>query len=160
MPDIHEDAIAHKQRFISGLLFAYLVICQACVAPDMSSNYAIDKVMMPSGLTVYFKREVRGITGNYDMIAISLNGDPCRSYDENTDYGIWWNESDIYYKVASDTIHLYGATVSRFPKTPVAGLRIERHEVHPIDRAQFLKDYSRRSIMKMTLVADEKIKCK
>jgi hypothetical protein len=59
--------------------------------PDFSSEYAIASVKLAGGQTLYFKREVRGITGNYDVIAVSANSNPCISHDDQTDYRICGN---------------------------------------------------------------------
>jgi hypothetical protein len=47
----------------------------ACGLPDFSSEYAIASVKLAGGQILYFKREVRGINGSYDVIAISANSD-------------------------------------------------------------------------------------
>jgi len=77
--------IKHKLKL---RLAVCLVLLQSCSVPDMSPEYSVSSIRLSNGREIFFKREVRGITGSYDVIAISADGDPCRSYDRQTDYCI------------------------------------------------------------------------
>jgi hypothetical protein len=74
-----------------------LVLLQGCNAPDLSPEYSVSSIRLSNGREIFFKREVRGITGSYDVIAISADGDPCRSYDRQTDYCICTSTDRVYY---------------------------------------------------------------
>lgn len=59
-----------------GLIIIVAIFMPSCHEPDFASEYAIAPIQLSTGQTIYFKREVRGITGNYNVIVISTNADP------------------------------------------------------------------------------------
>ena len=40
-----------------------LVLLQGCNAPDLSPEYSVSSIRLSNGREIFFKREVRGITG-------------------------------------------------------------------------------------------------
>ena len=145
-------------RFIS--ISVLVLLTQAsCNPPDFSPEYAIETVKLPTGQTIYFKREVRGINGNYDVVAISTNGDPCKSFDEETDYCICSYRKYVYYKIEGDNIHLYYATATHVPARFPINLRIENHEINPLDREKFEANYDKQGITRLSLEIKPGSKC-
>jgi hypothetical protein len=145
-------------RFISISVLALLTQA-ACSYPDFSSEYAIETVKLPTGQTIYFKREVRGINGNYDVVSISTNSDPCKSYDEKTDYCICSGRRYVYYKIEGDKIHLYDATANQSPERFPINLGIENHEIHPLDREKFEANYDKQGITRLLMEIKPGNKC-
>ena len=145
-------------RFIS--ISVLVLLTQAsCNYPDFSSEYAIETVNLSTGQTIYFKREVRGINGSYDVVSISTNSDPCKSYDEKTDYCICSYRKYVYYSVEGDKIHLYAATANRSPERFPINLKIENHEIHPLDREKFEANYDKQGITRLLLEIKPGNKC-
>ena len=145
-------------RFISICVFVLLTQA-SCNYPDFSSEYAIETVKFSTGQTIYFKREVRGINGNYDVVSISTNSDPCKSYDEKTDYCICSYRKYVYYKIEGEKIHLYDATADRSPERSPINLRVENHEIHPLDREKFEANYDKQGITRLLLEIKPENKC-
>lgn len=145
-------------RFISISVLALLTQA-SCSYPDFSSEYAIEPVKLSTGQTIYFKREVRGINGNYDVVSIPTNSDPCKSYDEKTDYYIRSDRKYVYYKVEGDKIHLYSATANRSPERFPINMRIENHEIHPLDQEKFEANYDKQGITRLLLEIKPENKC-
>ena len=146
-------------RFVS-ISVLVLLTQDACKYPDFSSEYAIETVKLSTGQPIYFKREVRGINGNYDVVAISTSNDPCKSYDEKTDYCICSDRRYVYYKVEGEKIHLYGATANRSPARFPVNLKIENHEIQPLDREKFVADYDKQGITRLSLEIKPENKCR
>ncbi|GEM_PF-3277454 len=132
---------------------------QSCGNSD-PSQYAVASVSLPDGQPLYFKREVRGITGNYDVIAISANGDPCVSQDDKTDYCICSSTEQVYYKLDAATLHLYGSTTNRTPAKFPLQLKVENHEINPMDQERFKRDYAKQGINRLDLVIKPENRCK
>ncbi len=149
--------INHKVKL---RLAVCLVLLQGCNAPDLSPEYAVSSIRLANGREIFFKREVRGITGNYDVIAISADGDPCRSYDQQTDYCICTSTDRVYYKAEGDTLHLFYSTSTSAPERFPFQLIMENHEVHPMEREKFKQEYQSLGITRIDLPIDPKIKCK
>jgi hypothetical protein len=141
-----------------ALALALILTYQGC-GIDFSSEYAIAKLDLPDGKAIYFKREVRGINGNYDVVAISLNGDPCVSFNNDTDYCICsWHEY-VYYKLDGDTLHLYYATANRAPAKQAFPVKVINHEVHPMGAEEFKRKYAEMGITRLDLAVDHTKKC-
>src|SRR6266446_246048 len=105
-------------RIITALFFlAITVAFSGCSAHEFAPQYAVSKLDLPNGKAIYFKREVRGLLGNYDVVAISPNSDPCASVNDDTDYCICFDRQYVYYKLEGDTLHFYYATPNHTPKT-------------------------------------------
>ena len=132
----------------------------ACSLPDFSPEFAIASVKLSSGQILYFKREVRGINGNYDVIVISANSDPCASADDKADYRLCSGREDVYYKLDGDTLHLYGSTVCGAPTQFPLQLKVEDHEIHPLDRNRFKQDYPKQGINRLVLTIKPGNQCK
>jgi len=115
---------------------------------------------MANGQKIYFKREVRGINGNYDVTAISTDGNPCRKYNEETDYCICNGSENVYYNINENTLVLYdyskpqhSPTISEFPA------KVESQSVSQIFTENTEKIYEQKGIKKLNLKLDESIKC-
>jgi hypothetical protein len=132
----------------------------ACGLPDFSSEYAIASVKLAGGQTLYFKREVRGINGSYDVIAISANSDPCASQDDKSDYRICGSGEHVYYKFDGNILHLYGSTACSTPKQFPLHLTVENHEIHPIDWDLFKQDHPKQGIDHLSLILKPENRCK
>jgi len=141
-------------------LVIYLVLLQSCSVPDMSPEYSVSSIRLTSGRELFFKREVRGVTGNYDVIAISADGNPCRSYDPETDYCICTGEDRVYYKAEGDTLHLFYSTSTSAPKSFPFQLLVENHDVHPMEREKFKQEYERMGITRLDMPINPMIKCR
>lgn len=148
-----------KNKVKLGLVI-YLVFLQSCSVPDMSPQYSVSSIRLNSGREIFFKREVRGVTGSYDVIAISADGNPCRSYDPQTDYCICTSADRVYYKAEGDTLHLFYSTSTSAPKRFPFQLIVENHEVHPMEREKFKQEYERIGITRLDLPIDPMIKCR
>ena len=149
--------VKHKVKL---RLVIYLVLLQSCNVPDMSPEYSVSSVRLTSGREIFFKREVRGVTGNYDVIAISADGNPCRSYDPQTDYCICTSTDRVYYKAEGDTLHLFYSTSTSAPERFPFQIIVENHDVHPMEREKFKQEYERMRITRLDLPIDPKIKCR
>ncbi|HZH31886.1 MAG TPA: hypothetical protein VEY11_14065 [Pyrinomonadaceae bacterium] len=137
-----------------------LVAFPGCGAGDFASEYAIARHDLPGGKAIYFKREVRGVNGNYDVVAISPNGDPCGGFNGDTDYCICsWREY-VYYKLEGDTLHLYYATANSAPAKQGFPVKVVNHEVHPMDTEEFRRTYAARGINRLELTIDGTKKCR
>jgi hypothetical protein len=122
-------------------------------------------LVSPSPVTFqYFKREVRGITGNYDVIAISTNNDPCKSYDEKMDYRIYSYDkfgNYIYYKMEGDKLHLYGVVANNSPTEEFPlNLKIENHEINFLEWEKFEGNYDKQGITRLLLGIKPENKCR
>lgn len=142
------------------LSLSAIFFSEACSFPDFSPEYAIAPVKLPSGQVLYFKREVRGINGSYDVIAISANSDPCVSLDDKTDYYLCSSHEDVYYKLDGATLHIYGSRVCGAPKQFPLQLRMEEHEIHPLDWKRFKLDYPKQGINRLVLTIKHGNRCK
>jgi hypothetical protein len=149
--------IKHKVKL---RLAVCLVLLQSCNVPDMSPEYSVSSIRLSNGREIFFKREVRGITGSYDVIAISADGDPCRSYDRQTDYCICISTDRVYYRTEGDTLHLFYSTSTSAPDRFPFQITVENHEVHPMEREKFKQEYQSMGITRIDLPIDPKIKCK
>jgi hypothetical protein len=128
----------------------------SCSFPNFSPEYAISKLQLPNGQTIYFKREVRGINGNYDVVAISANGDPCTSMNRDNDYAI--NDCpSVYYKLEGNTLHLYFWTASGSPTKPP--VQLVNHEINNMDFDAFKRSYLSQGITRLDLVVDGTKRC-
>jgi hypothetical protein len=158
----HREPVRMIYRMLTSfILISFVLLTQAsCNFPDFSSEYAIETVKLSTGQQIYFKREVRGLNGNYDVVVISTNNDPCKSYDEKTDYCICSYRKYLYYKIEGDTVHLYGATANRSPQRFPVNLKIENHEIHPLDIAKFGVDYDKQGITRLLLEIKPENKCR
>ena len=147
-------------RIIIGLfLLALLLAFSGCSAHEFASQYSISKLDLPNGKAIYFKREVRGITGNYDVVAISPNGDPCASVNDDTDYCICsWREY-VYYKLDGDTLHLYYATADHAPTKTVFPIKVVNHEINIMKVDEFKRTYAKDGITRLDLPVDDAHKC-
>jgi len=149
--------INHKVKL---RLAVCLLLLQGCNAPDLSPEYSVSSIRLSNGREIFFKREVRGITGSYDAIAISADGDPCHSYDRQTDYCICTSTDRVYYKAEGDTLHLFYSTSTSAPERFPFQIIVEKHEVHPMEREKFKQEYQKMGITRLDLPIDPKIKCK
>jgi hypothetical protein len=153
-------------RLLTRFIFISLVFLthESCKLPDFSSQYAIASVKLPTGQQIYFKREVRGITGNYDVIAISTNNDPCKSYDEKMDYRIYSYDkfgNYIYYKMEGDKLHLYGVVANNSPTEEFPlNLKIENHEINFLEWEKFEGNYDKQGITRLLLGIKPENKCR
>ena len=132
----------------------------SCHEPDFAPLYAIAPVQLSTSQTIYFKREVRGITGNYNVIAISTNANPCKSYDEKNDACICTLTENVYYKLEGDTLHLYDSTATSLPEKSLFPIKIKNHEIHPLDREKFKKNYAQQGITHLELKTTSNNKCR
>ena len=142
------------------LLIVMATFMLSCHEPDFAPEYAIASVQLSTGQKIYFKREVRGITGNYDVIAISTNADPCKSYDKKNDACICTFTENVYYKLKEDTLHLYGSTATSLPEKTLLPVKIENHEIQPLDREKFKKNYAQQGITQLALKTTSTNKCR
>ncbi|MBP6820505.1 MAG: hypothetical protein KA368_03125 [Acidobacteria bacterium] len=123
-----------------------------------SSDYAIEAVKLPDGENVYFKREIRGLTGNYDVIAVSANSDPCASCDRKKDYCLneMWPEA-VYYKIEAGTLHLFAYRGISIPEKFPLPIKIETHEISGLPaQREFESKMERNGIKKLPLTAASK----
>ncbi len=137
---------------ISLMVFSWLF-------PDEigASDYAIEKVTLPNGENIYFKREIRGITGNYDVIAVSANSDPCVSCDRKKDYcvnAMWPDE--VSYKVEAGTLHLFASGGFSVPEKFPLPIKIEAHDIGASSGKQGLSSKERIGIIRLPLKAASK----
>lgn len=144
---------------LCAVVLVGLLALHGCGTSDFAPEYALAKLELPNGRAIFFKREVRGINGNYDVVAISPNADPCVSVNDDTDYCICsWREY-IYYKLEGETLHLYYATADHSPAKHEFPVRVVNHEIHPKDAEQFKRTYSERGITRLDLAIDRTKKC-
>ena len=140
------------------LTFIAAVVLAGCSAHDFAPQYAISKLDLPNGKTIYFKREVRGINGDYDVVAISPNSDPCASVNNDTDYCICsWREF-VYYKLDGDTLHLYYSTADHIPTKPFP-IKVVNHEINIVKVDEFKRDYLSQGITRLDMVVDGTKRC-
>ena len=140
-----------------AVALASLLALQGC-GGDFSSLYAIARLDLPNGKAIYFKREVRGINGNYDVVAISENGDPCVSFNPDTDYCIcYW--SPVYYKLEGDTLHLYYGTANHSPAKHAFPVKVVNHETHSIESDELKRKYAELGLTRLNLTVDGTKKC-
>lgn len=138
---------------ISLMVFSWLF-------PDEigASDYAIEAVKLPGGENIYFKREVRGLTGNYDVIAISANSDPCASCDRKADYCLndMWPGA-VYYKIEAETLHLFAFGGISAPEKFPLPIKIEKHEISGFtDQQEFESNLESNGIKRLPLTAASK----
>src|SRR6266542_5112753 len=143
--------IKHKVKL---RLAVCLVLLQSYNVPDLSPEYSVSSIRLSNGREIFFKREVRGITGSYDVIAISADGDPCRSYDRQTDYCICTSTDRVYYRTEGDTLHLFYSTSTSAPDRFPFQITVENHEVHPMEREKFKQEYQSMGITRIDLPID------
>jgi len=149
-------AFRHVRCVVIVLLL--LALC-GCGAGDFRSEYAVAKLDLPDGQSIFFKREVRGINGNYDVVAISPNDDPCVGVNDDTDYCICsWREY-VYYKLEGDTLHLYYAAGNHAPAKHPFPIKVVNHEVHPMDAEEFKRKYAAMGITRLDLAVDHAHTC-
>jgi len=139
------------------LLFA---LTSSCAVPEMNPEYAIEAIKLPDGQTIYFKREVRGITGNYDVIAVSANSDPCASCDPKTDYCLAaMGPEAVYYKIEAETLHLFAHGGINSPEKFPLPIKIEIHDISSVPaQDEFKRKMSRDGVKKLPLTATDKCK--
>jgi len=140
------------------VILAVLLALQGC-GVDFSSQYAIAKLDLPDGTPIYFKREVRGINGNYDVVAISRNGDPCVSYNPDTDYCICTWREHVYHRLDGDTLHLYYAPAFNAPVRKSFPVKVVNHYDHPVIAEEFKRTYAEVGIIRLDLAVDGTRKC-
>ncbi len=141
----------------SFIIFLVSIISISCV--DLPSH-AIKSIQMMNGQKIYFKREVRGINGNYDVIAISTDGNPCRSFDEKTDYCICNGSENVYYNNDDNTLILYDYSIpQRSPTNFDFPVKVESRNVSQIFTENTEKLYEQKGIKKISLELDKTIKC-
>ena len=148
-----------SRYLLCAVVLVVILASHGCGAGDFAAEYAIAKLDLPNGRTVFFKREVRGINGNYDVVAISSNGDACVSVNKDTDYCICSGSESIYYKLEGDTLHLYYATANHAPAKQFP-IKVVNHEVHPMDAAKFMGTYGGLGITRLDLAIDHTKKCR
>jgi hypothetical protein len=148
---------ADKYRSLFFLSLAIMTL-SSCSVPDFSPEYAIAKLELPNGKAIYFKREVRGINGNYDVVAISPNSDPCTSVDSDCDYCICYLREFVYYKLEGDTLHLYYATAGD-PPAKNFPVKVVNHEINIMKVEEFKRNYSSQGITRLELVVDGTKRC-
>lgn len=91
-----------------SIIFLIFMFSTSCIDfSSFQSLHAVKSIEMANGQKIYFKREVRGINGNYDVTAISTDGNPCRKYNEETDYCICNGSENVYYNINENTLVLY-----------------------------------------------------
>jgi hypothetical protein len=141
-------------KLFAGILL--FVLTSSCSIPEFNSDYAIEAVKLSDGQTIYFKREVRGITGNYDVIAVSTNSDPCASCNPKTDYCLDSYPEAVYYKVAGDTLHIYGYGGIKAPEKFPGSSKIEAHAFDNF--SEWESSYGKKGIIRMELKATKECK--
>ena len=144
---------------LCAVALVLILASHGCGAGDFAPEYTIAKLDLLNGRSVFFKREVRGINGNYDVIAISPNGEPCVSVNDDTDYCICSGSEYVYYKLEGDTLHLYYATANHAPATHEFPIKVVNHEVHPMDSVKFKGTYAGLGITRLDLAIDHTKKC-
>jgi hypothetical protein len=140
------------------MILMLLTVC-SCGAPDFRSEYAIAKLDLPNGQAIFFKREVRGINGDYDVVAISRNSDPCVSVNDDADYCICSWRDYVYYKLDGNTLNLYYALADHAPAKQAFPVKVVNHEVHPMDVEDFKRKYAAMGITRLDLAVAPTNKC-
>ena len=146
-----------KQAFLYIFFITLLVSSASC--EDSSSQHVLAAVKLPDGREIYLKREARGINGNNNVISISANENPCAEYNPDTDYCLCYGPQEVYYKVESDTLHLYLSSSITAPKNPKALIKIEEHIIHPTGRQEFERTYIGEGLTRLDLNVDESKTC-
>ena len=138
---------------------ALTVALQACNEREFAPEYAISRLDLANGKAIYFKREVRGITGNYDVVAISTDGNPCTSVNDDTDYCICSWQPYVYYKLEDDSLHLYYATADHAAAKDQFPVKVVNHEINPMDVKLFEHTYWKLGIVRLDLAVDATKRC-
>jgi hypothetical protein len=139
--------------FLQGLLTLLFVSCSS--EPDFVPQYAVKELQTPSGQKIYFKREVRGLLGNYDVIAISTIPEPCKSINHETDFCICSGAGfygGVFYKFEDNVLHLRGSNYIDEPKSKNFPVKIK----YDLVSDDFLKNHSKEGFSKLDLTLEGK----
>jgi hypothetical protein len=163
-PQLKASVVSHLMTpatriLILFFLLSVLVVLSNCSAHEFAPQYSISKLDLPNGKAIYFKREVRGLLGNYDVVAISPNGDPCASVNSDNDYCICSDREYVYYKLDGDTLHLYYATANSAPKKNNFPLKVVNHDINIMRVDEFKRTYAKDGITRLELPVDDTKKC-
>lgn len=146
-----------RRVYILWLALATIAGCD--VTPNGTSTRGIHEVTMADGLPVYFKREIRG--QNYDALWISLNGDPCHSFDPQVDYRFAaLGPLVVYYMPESGGLITYSTTTLEPPSRPARSLRIENRVLEPLAFQELTQTYQSRGLTRLSIATDSKLRCK
>jgi hypothetical protein len=88
-----------------------------------SSNFGVVEIVMPSGERLYAKREQRGL--NYDVTAISPDGNPCSSANPATDYIFRYDGNPIYLGRQQNKLRVYRYGSVQTPTTSATVSKVE-----------------------------------
>ena len=116
------------RSFTFLLLFGFMVSC------DRGTGYGISGIESPSGIKLYFRREVRG--SNFDKLSLSQNPNYCSEPDPKTALIFESIDPHAFYTFVGEELHIY--TMSDVSKPPILadGLSII---LHKLNNQQFIR---------------------
>lgn len=69
---------------LSIVLGCVMTMLSSSTVDNLKPQFGVIVVSLGNGRPLYFKREARGLS--YDVLALSMDSDPCRSADPARDY--------------------------------------------------------------------------
>lgn len=128
--------------FISGMT---MFSCRT--VDNLKPQFGVIAVAGEDGRQFYFKREVRGLS--YDVLAISLDPNPCSSANSTTDYVFTaQGPHTVYYRIDAGKLRVFSAPPVKVPETP-QGDFVEAHLLEAPDFLELRDDYERRGLTKV-----------
>lgn len=125
-----------------GILAALVMKCDIATA-----ERGVTLVELSGGMTVYFKREVRG--NNYDELGISLDGDPCHSLDPSADYIFEGMDHVIYYATSGSAITTFSTAPLNKPREANRRIVVTNHVVDPLAWQELSRTFATRGLKRV-----------
>jgi hypothetical protein len=145
----------------SALLMMLILAALFSCGPDMSPNYGIQSIILPTGQEVFVKRMVWGLNG--DSLVISPSKEYCDGPNARTDYifhELGSGSFGFYYKTESDALVLYVWSRASEPEGGVFPMKVVQNELGPIGDSEMAQKADRLGLKRMEVSIDKSLKCK
>ena len=137
-----------RARALAGMVLLGMVTA-ACESPYQQG---VQRVTVPGGTNVYFKRETAGF--NSDQLGLTTDGNPCHRLDESKDYVYpELGPLEVYFAIQQGTITIYSSSELRKPATNTFPLRVNSVVLSPLDFQEMERSYRSRGLTKVSVEA-------
>jgi hypothetical protein len=122
-------------------------ILAACESPY---EQGVQRVAIPGGGDVYFKRETAG--ANSDLLGLTADGNPCHRLDESRDYVFpELGPLTAYYELAQGTLTIYSSSALRAPAATTLPVRVKSVVLPPGEFQELGRTYQARGLTKVAV---------
>ncbi|HKX32671.1 MAG TPA: hypothetical protein VJ302_33605 [Blastocatellia bacterium] len=96
---------------------------------------------------------------NYDLLVLSPNRDHCTPPNPQSDYIFHGGPRKIYYKIEDGVLVLFVSIAATPPEGPGFPVSVRQNEIHPLDFADFQKNYQNQGLKLLEVEINRGLKC-